>query len=92
MAFVIIVTRYHRQLALGVKYSVAFGLLCEWFACSLFEMNLRAEGVYMSVIIKCFSLVSNESELMSIPVIVEAIGFVKDKFVDFEAKYKGRNS
>ncbi|KAI9274095.1 hypothetical protein EDC94DRAFT_119699 [Helicostylum pulchrum] len=45
----------------------------------------------MPVMIKRFSLVSNESELMNIPVIVEALGFVKDKFVGFEAKYKGRN-
>ncbi|KAI9257544.1 hypothetical protein EDC94DRAFT_586419 [Helicostylum pulchrum] len=61
---------YNRQLAFGIKNTVAFGG-------SLFEMNLRADGVYMPVMIKTFSLVSKEFELMNILVIFEALGFVK---------------
>ncbi|GAA5798539.1 hypothetical protein HPULCUR_003944 [Helicostylum pulchrum] len=62
---------YDRQLVLGIKDPVALGLLCEGFACSLFEMNLRADGIYMPVMIKSMT--------------------DSDKFVGFEAKYKGRN-
>ena len=47
------------------------------FGCPLFRMNLKGDGLYMPAMNKCFSLVSNESELMSVLVIVKALGMVR---------------
>ncbi|RCI06630.1 hypothetical protein CU098_012877 [Rhizopus stolonifer] len=83
-------TSLDRQLLLGMKNPISFGLLCEGFHCSLYRMSLKAEGIYMPVMIKRFSLVSNSSELMNTPLIVEAIGAVKNEFASFKAKYQER--
>jgi hypothetical protein len=40
-------------------------------------MSLVEGGIYMPVMIKRFSLVSNESDLMNVPLIVEAFAAVK---------------
>ena len=40
-------------------------------------MTLKEDGLYMPAMVKPFSLVSNESELMSVLVIVKALGMVR---------------
>lgn len=40
-------------------------------------MTLKVDGVYMPIMVKRFSLVSNKSELMNTSLIVEAFGAVK---------------
>ncbi|EIE86859.1 hypothetical protein RO3G_11570 [Rhizopus delemar RA 99-880] len=80
-----------RQISLGMKNPLSFGLLCEGFSYSLFRMTLKVDGVYMPIMVKRFSLVSNKSELMNTSLIVEAFGAVKEEFASFEERYKGRN-
>lgn len=45
--------------------------------CSLFRMTLKEDGLYMPAMDKRFSLVSNESELISVLVIAKALDMVR---------------
>ncbi|KAG1047208.1 hypothetical protein G6F43_010333 [Rhizopus delemar] len=50
----------------------------------IMKMTLKVDGVYMPIMVKRFSLVSNKSELMNTSLIVEAFGAVKEEFASFE--------
>ena len=43
----------------------------------MYQMSLVNDGIYLPVMVKRFSLVENESNLMNIPLIVEALSIVK---------------
>lgn len=47
------------------------------FKCSLFKMTLVADGVYLPLLIKLFSLVEEVHEMALLPLIVESLMFVK---------------
>ncbi|KAI8990358.1 hypothetical protein BDB01DRAFT_781074 [Pilobolus umbonatus] len=72
---------FNRQITLGIKNPLAFGLLCQGFTSSLYKMTLKEDGIYMPIMVKRFSLVGDKSELMNVPLIVEAFGMVKVCYV-----------
>ncbi|KAI9259162.1 hypothetical protein EDC94DRAFT_612516 [Helicostylum pulchrum] len=45
------------------------------FYCTLFQMMLLADGIYMRVAINCFSLIEESHHLVKLPSIVEAFLF-----------------
>ncbi|KAI7899592.1 uncharacterized protein BX663DRAFT_576921 [Cokeromyces recurvatus] len=65
------------QLCLGVQNPSSLGLLVEGFDCTLFQMMLLADGVYMPMAINRFSLIEQSHHLVHLPSIVEAFYFVK---------------
>ncbi|KAG2211172.1 hypothetical protein INT47_006291 [Mucor saturninus] len=72
------------QLYLGVQNPSSLGLLVEGFDCTLFQMFLLADGVYIPMAINRFSLVEQNHYFLQFPSIVEAFYFVKcelNKFV-----------
>ncbi|KAG1041008.1 hypothetical protein G6F43_012186 [Rhizopus delemar] len=77
------------QLYLGVKTPTSLGLLVEGFKCTLFEMRLVGDGVYMPMAFSRFSLVEEEHQLVLLPSAIDAFCFVKselDKFVEKVSK------
>ncbi|ORE21944.1 hypothetical protein BCV71DRAFT_241350 [Rhizopus microsporus] len=66
-----------KQLLLGLRDPTSLGLLMEGFKCSLFKMTLVADGVYLPLLIKLFSLVEEVHEMALLPLIVESLMFVK---------------
>ncbi|KAG1294133.1 hypothetical protein G6F60_006049 [Rhizopus arrhizus] len=83
-------TSVDRQIKLKMANPISFGLLCEGFNCSMYQMSLVNDGIYLPVMVKRFSLVENESNLMNIPLIVEALSIVKDELPKLEKRYKGK--
>ncbi|KAG1358321.1 hypothetical protein G6F62_000803 [Rhizopus arrhizus] len=77
-----------RQIKLKMANPISFGLLCEGYNCSMYQMSLVNDGIYLPVMVKRFSLVENESHLMNIPMIVEALSIVKDELPKLEKRYK----
>ncbi|KAI8077281.1 uncharacterized protein B0P05DRAFT_597268 [Gilbertella persicaria] len=65
------------QLCLGVKDPLSLGLLVEGFKCTLFQMRLPADGIYMPMAFERFSLVEELHQLVHLPSIVEALYYVK---------------
>ncbi|RCH99849.1 hypothetical protein CU097_015641, partial [Rhizopus azygosporus] len=68
-----------KQLLLGLRDPTSLGLLMEGFKCSLFKMTLVADGVYLPLLIKLFSLVEEVHEMALLPLIVESLMFVKNE-------------
>ncbi|KAG2230277.1 hypothetical protein INT48_009476 [Thamnidium elegans] len=64
------------QAAMAIEASVALGLLCEGFVCSIMKMTLVEEGVYLPVTLRNFRLRKSESELISLPRAMECLNFV----------------
>ncbi|KAG1488552.1 hypothetical protein G6F45_012179 [Rhizopus arrhizus] len=65
------------QLYLGVETPTSLGLLIEGFKCTLFEMRLVGDGVYMPMAFSRFSLVEEEHQLIHLPSAIDAFCFVK---------------
>ncbi|KAG1098298.1 hypothetical protein G6F40_011979 [Rhizopus arrhizus] len=71
------------QLCLGSKNPTSLGLLVEGFKCTLFQMKLLADGIYMPMAFERFSLVEEIHQLVHLPAIVEALFFVKSELAKF---------
>ncbi|KAG2203614.1 hypothetical protein INT47_011708, partial [Mucor saturninus] len=67
----------HKQLYLGVENPNSLGLLVEGYTCTLFQMMLFADGIYMPMAIDRFSLVEGSHHLVHLPSIDESFRFVK---------------
>ncbi|KAG2237313.1 hypothetical protein INT48_009046, partial [Thamnidium elegans] len=65
------------QLRLGVLNPTSLGVLVEGFKCTLFQMKLVSDGIYMPVAFDRFSLVKEIHQLVNLPSVVEAFYFVK---------------
>ncbi|CAO0800133.1 unnamed protein product [Mucor circinelloides] len=74
------------QLCLGVQNPSSLGLLVEGFHCTLFQMMLLADGVYMPMAINRFSLIEQSHHLVHLPSIVEAFYFVECELNNFVVK------
>jgi hypothetical protein len=67
----------NQQVILGVHNPLSFGLLSVGYSCSLYQMKLYEDGVYIPTMIKRFKLPENEGDMSLIPGAVEAFFFVK---------------
>ncbi|KAG1046700.1 hypothetical protein G6F43_010826 [Rhizopus delemar] len=77
------------QLYLGLKDLMSLGLLIEGFKCTLFQMKLLADGIYMPMAFDRFSLVEEDHQLALLPSVVDAFYFSElRKFVEEEANKK----
>ncbi|KAI8357865.1 hypothetical protein EDC96DRAFT_465202 [Choanephora cucurbitarum] len=68
------------QLTFGVETPTSLGLLIEGFKCTLFEMTLSFDGVYMPIAFARFSLVEEIHQLVLLPSALDAFCFVKVTF------------
>lgn len=80
------------QLCLGVQNPLSLGLLVEGFDCTLFQMMLLADGVYMPIAITRFFLVKESHHLVHLPSIVKAFYFVKCELKNFVAKVNAKKT
>ncbi|KAI8985053.1 hypothetical protein BDB01DRAFT_721676, partial [Pilobolus umbonatus] len=65
------------QIDFGVDKPTSFGLLVEGYKCSLYMMEIKGDGIYISVMIKRFWLVEEVENAVNIPAIVDSLLFVK---------------
>ncbi|KAI8090455.1 hypothetical protein BDF21DRAFT_333601 [Thamnidium elegans] len=65
------------QLRLGVLNPTSLGVLVEGFKCTLFQMKLVSDGIYMPVAFDRFSLIEEIHQLVNLPSVVEAFYSVK---------------
>ncbi|KAI9487052.1 MAG: hypothetical protein EXX96DRAFT_472774 [Benjaminiella poitrasii] len=79
------------QAKIGIENPTAMGLLCEGFVCSLIEMTLVEEGIYLPVTLRKFKLPESNMDIMGIPRAVECLFFVLEEVRNFEAKYNKRS-
>ncbi|KAI8331652.1 hypothetical protein BD560DRAFT_341431, partial [Blakeslea trispora] len=65
------------QLYSGVEIPTSLGLLVEGYKCTLFEMTLASDGIYLPIAIARFSLVEEVHQLVLLPLAIDVFCFVK---------------
>ncbi|CEI89074.1 hypothetical protein RMCBS344292_03446 [Rhizopus microsporus] len=79
-----------KQVKLKLASPASCGLFCEGFNSSLYKMTLVEDGIYLPIMVKRFSLVENESQLLNVATIVEALGLVLGELQSLQKRYKGK--
>ncbi|RCH97910.1 hypothetical protein CU097_010757 [Rhizopus azygosporus] len=79
-----------KQVKLKLVNPASCGLLCEGFNSSLYKMTLVEDGIYLPIMVKRFSLIENESQLLNAATIIEALGLVLDELQSLQKRYKGK--
>ncbi|KAI8338223.1 hypothetical protein BC941DRAFT_424941 [Chlamydoabsidia padenii] len=84
-------TSINIQIKLGIQEPVSIGVLCEGFDCSMYEMKLIEEGIYLPVLVCSFCLVKDNLSLMNLVGAVEAFTLAKDIVDRFPALLANKN-
>ncbi|KAL9540708.1 hypothetical protein MBANPS3_009530 [Mucor bainieri] len=66
------------QVYLNVPSPVAYGFLCEGLECSMFQVKLVEEGVYLATTLRNFRLPRDCTCLLDIPRAVECMEYAVD--------------
>ncbi|KAI9478527.1 MAG: hypothetical protein EXX96DRAFT_484329, partial [Benjaminiella poitrasii] len=65
------------QVAVGMANPMSLGLQCEGFKCSLYQMRLNQEGIYLATCARKFLLIENQSMILNTIPEVEVFGYIK---------------